>query len=152
MPKILPFRKPDPHILIVEDDDNTLDVFVDFIRTRITPRVHGVMNAWSAIEYLNTRRPIDLVVTDINLGFGRTDVKGMNGIELTRIIKRNWNIPIIVMTGYKPERLKPVALEAGASLFLAKPFNLGVLNAAINHVLPSSARRTDTAMPRSQNR
>ena len=124
MADILPFRKPDPHILIVEDDDTTLDVFVEFVQMRITKRVRGMRNAWSAIDYLNACRPIDLVLTDINLYFGRTDVVGMNGIELTGIIKRNWNIPVIVMTGYKPELQKPVALAAGASLFVAKPLHI----------------------------
>ena len=146
---VLPFRKPDPHILIVEDDDTTLEVFVEFVRMRITKRVRGMRNAWSAIDYLNACRPIDLVITDINLYFGRTDVVGMNGIELTRIIQRNWDIPVIVMTGYKPDVQRPVAMAAGASLFLTKPFDLGVLNAAINKVLPGSARRTATAVSHS---
>jgi len=93
MADILPFRKPDPHILIVEDDDNTLEVFMELVQMRITKRVRGVRNAWSVIDYLNARRPIDLVLTDISLTFGRTDVIGMNGIELTSIIRRNWKIP-----------------------------------------------------------
>ena len=141
MVDILPFRKPDPHILIVEDDDTTLDVFVEFVQMRITKRVRGMRNAWSAIDYLNACRPIDLVLTDISLTFGRTDVVGMNGIELTGIIKRNWDIPVIVMTGYKPELQKPVALAAGASLFLAKPFNFEVLEAAFNQLLTKRQQR-----------
>jgi CheY-like chemotaxis protein len=135
MADILPFRKPDPHILIVEDDDTTLDVFVEFVQMRITKRVRGMRNAWSAIDYLNACRPIDLVLTDINLYFGRTDVVGMDGIELTGVIKRNWDIPVIVMTGYKPELQKPVALAAGASLFVAKPLPLIKLEAAIYQLL-----------------
>ena len=51
MADILPFRKPDPHILIVEDDDTTLDVFVEFVQMIITKRVRGMRNAWSAIDY-----------------------------------------------------------------------------------------------------
>ena len=151
---VLPFRKPDPHILIVEDDDTTLEVFVEFVQMKITKRVRGVRNAWSAIEYLNACRPIDLVLTDISLYFGRTDVVGMNGIELTGIIKRNWDIPVIVMTGYKPELQKPAALAAGASFFLAKPFKFEVLEAAFNQLLseaPASRRsrfsRRKTILP-----
>lgn len=135
MTKITPFKKPDPHILVVEDDRNTLEVFIEFIQMKITPNVSGVVNDWSAIDYLNGSKRIDLVITDISLYFGRTDVVGMNGIELTGIIKRNWDIPVIVMTGYKPEVQGPLAMQAGASLFFAKPFPLKALEEAIYQLL-----------------
>jgi hypothetical protein len=35
---VLPFRKPEPHILIVEDDDTTLEVFLEFVQMAITPQ------------------------------------------------------------------------------------------------------------------
>ena len=74
----------------------------------------------------------------------------MNGIDLTLIIKRNWDIPVIVMTGYKPDVQKFAAMEVGASLFLAKPFNFGVVKATINQVPSRSARRAETAVSSSR--
>ena len=50
MATLLPFRKPDPHILVVEDDDNTLEVFVEFIQMAITSKVGGVYSVWAAID------------------------------------------------------------------------------------------------------
>ncbi len=119
MPLILPFREREPHILVVEDDDNTLEVFMEFIQMRITPKVGGVYSVWTAIDYLNRHRRVDLVLTDITLAPVAPGICGMNGIDLTVIITRNWGIPVIVMTGYKPEERKPLAIQAGASLFFA---------------------------------
>ena len=150
MAKIIPFEKPHPHILIVEDDKNTLDVFVEFIQMKITNRVSGVFNAWSAIEYLNSHGRVDLVVTDVNMGFVdydvndyealREQVRGMDGIELTGIIRRNWNIPVIVMTGYPTEDYIARAKLAGASKFFFKPVPLKDLETAINKVLNNESQ------------
>lgn len=127
MGKIIPFKNTPPHILVVEDDRTSLDMIVEFIEFRISKNVTGVINAWSAINCLNNSKPIDLVLTDINLAFGRTDVMGMDGIELTGIITRNWDIPVIVMTGYKPETQRDQALSAGASAFFGKPFLMNAM-------------------------
>ena len=135
MAKIIPFKKPPPHILIVEDDKNTVDVFVEFIQMKITNRVSGVFNAWSAIEYLNSHKRVDLVVTDVNMGFVDYGVRGMDGIELTGIITRNWHIPVIVMTGYPTEDYIARAKIAGACKFFFKPMKLEELAFAINKVL-----------------
>ncbi len=138
--KIIPFEKSHPHILIVEDDKNTVDVFVEFIQMKITNRVSGVLNAWSAIEYLNSHGRVDLVVTDVNMGFVDYGVRGMDGIELTGIIRRNWNIPVIVMTGYPTEDYIARAKLAGASKFFFKPVPLKDLETAINKVLNNESQ------------
>jgi len=118
MADILPFRKPDLHILMVEDDDNTLEVFVEFIQMAITPKLGGVYSVWAAIGYLNRYRRVDLVVTDVSLAPVASGIHGMDGIDLTGIITHDWKIPVIVMTGYKPEARRPLAIQAGASSFL----------------------------------
>ncbi|GEM_PF-4419722 len=41
MTAILPFREQELQILVVEDDDNTIGVFVKFIQMRITLKVGG---------------------------------------------------------------------------------------------------------------
>jgi CheY-like chemotaxis protein len=139
---VLPFRKPDPHILVVEDDDNTLEVFVEFIQMAITPKVGGVYSVWAAIDYLNRNRRVDLVLTDINLAPVAPGIRGMNGIDLTAIIRRNWDIPVIVMTGYKPEVRRPLAIQAGASHFFAKPVSFKALEAAIRRLLVKHVAQT----------
>ena len=136
MADILSFRKPDPHILIVEDDDNTLEVFVEFVQMAITPRVGGVCSVWAAIDYLNRYRRVDLVVTDVSLAPVAPGIRGMDGIDLTGIITRNWQIPVIVMTGYATEERRSMAIAAGAARFFPKPVQFDALESAVRRLLP----------------
>ncbi|MCP3468638.1 winged helix-turn-helix domain-containing protein (plasmid) [Bradyrhizobium sp. CCGUVB23] len=62
--------------------------------------------------------PVDLVVVDLNLG--RED-----GLELVRNLAIRSDVPIIIISGYRLEEAdKVVALELGATDFLAKPFGM----------------------------
>jgi CheY-like chemotaxis protein len=71
---------------------------------------------------------------------------GMDGIELTGIITRNWDIPVIVMTGYKPETQKNDALSAGASAFFGKPFPLLLMEECILNLLSNNHRNNQPAI------
>jgi len=97
--------------------------------------VGGVCSVWAAIDYLNRYRRVDLVVTDVSLAPVAPGIRGMDGIDLTGIITRNWGIPVIVMTGYKPEERKPLAIRAGASHFFAKPVSFEILETVIRRLL-----------------
>ena len=73
-------------------------------------------SAFIRVPYLNRHRRVDLVLTDITLAPVAPGIRGMNGIDLTGIITRNWGIPVIVMTGYKP-----VLLSGFGRLLLPPP-------------------------------
>ena len=68
-----------------------------------------------------------LVITDINM-------PNMGGIELSRLIKDKYpDMPIILMTGYGIEKVKQDVEKAEG--FLAKPFELSVLNELVEKIL-----------------
>ena len=81
---------------------------------------------------------IDLIVLDIMM-------PGEDGLSLTRAIRENQDIPVILLTAMGEETDRIVGLEVGADDYLPKPFNPRELLARIKAVL-----RRARAMPRPQ--
>jgi two-component system OmpR family response regulator len=82
------------------------------------------------------RHPVALITLDLNLG-------KENGLDLAREIRRERNIPIIMLTGKGDAIDRVVGLELGADDYLAKPFELRELVARVRAVL----RRTNASEP-----
>ena len=85
----------------------------------------------SALATIRQRRP-DLVVLDLGL-------PGLDGLDLTRELRRDSTIPIVMLTARDDELDKLLGLELGADDYLTKPFSPRELVARIKAVL----RRTD---------
>ena len=71
----------------------------------------------------------DLIVLDWQL-------PGMDGIQTCRVLRLNYNVPIIMVSGNRSNS-KEVALAAGASDYLAKPFAMNELLTRIESTLKS---------------
>jgi two-component system OmpR family response regulator len=114
------------HVLIVEDDSPTLTGIAEWLEVAHDCRVAQASNAGEALYWLGKER-FDVVVTGIGM-------PGMNGLELTRIIRRTYGTPVIVMTGYyRWERVRQ-AYANGARAFLRKPFKVQLLKDVIDLV------------------
>jgi diguanylate cyclase (GGDEF)-like protein len=114
------------HILIVDDDAAIRDSMLEFI-TRSGYNAQTVSSAEEAIELLKSTR-VDLVITDIML-------PGKNGLQLTDLIKQNYDIEIIVMTGYSENYSYEEAINKGASDLVFKPFRFEELILRLKRVL-----------------
>ena len=99
-------------ILIVDDDENILDPMHEFM-TKVGFNAFAAASAEEAIEVLKANT-IEVVITDIIL-------PGRNGLELTDLIKANYDIDVIVMTGYRGDYSYEEAINKGASDFIFKP-------------------------------
>ena len=89
-------------------------------------------NGLDALEVLKANQA-DIVIMDWQMD-------GMDGMECTKRIRAGIEgvdpaIPIILLTGMANEQSKAAAYEAGATLFMAKPFSLRQLNAGVLKVL-----------------
>lgn len=115
-----------PKILIVEDDLPIRDTVHEFIQMS----GYDVCVAASAEEALGvlTDTPVDVVISDIML-------PGMDGLELTDRIKRNYDVDVIVMTAYSTEYSYAEAVSKGASDFVFKPVRLEELHLRLKRVL-----------------
>jgi two-component system chemotaxis response regulator CheY len=77
-----------------------------------------------AIERL-ALSPVDLIVLDLNM----PDMHGMDVVQFVRKHQTYRAIPIIVLTTRGDEASRSAALEAGASVYLTKPFSPNALAA-----------------------
>ena len=120
-------------VLIVEDDDASLDIFETILR-------HGgydVVKAQNGADGVRAARELrpSLVVVDIGLpdglGFGVLD-------QLTRD-EATAHIPLIVCTVHAFDRDRQQARRAGADVFLTKPLDPVDLLEAVDRLLAPGA-------------
>ncbi|HEY6415423.1 MAG TPA: response regulator transcription factor [Acidimicrobiales bacterium] len=120
-------------ILSVEDDER--------IRTAVKLALEDegwfVEEADTGEEALNSvqRQPADVVLIDIML-------PGIDGFDVCRAIRRNSDVPIVMVTARADTHDVVAGLEAGADDYLTKPFAPKELSARIRALL-RRARATD---------
>ena len=114
------------HILIVDDDAAIRDSMHEFVEMS-GYKSSTAASAEEAIDILETNS-VDVVITDIML-------PGMDGLDLTDRIKKNYDIDIIVMTGYSGDYSYEEAISKGASDFVFKPVRFEELLLRLRRVL-----------------
>jgi len=118
--------KIDSSILIVEDDPAIRNSIHEFIGMA-GYKSFETSSAEEALETLKTNT-IHLVITDIRL-------PGMNGLELTDLIKNSYDTDVIVMTAYIGDYSYEEAISKGASDFVSKPIRFEELLLRLRRVL-----------------
>lgn len=114
------------NILIVDDEVGVRDSMQEFIEMAgFNSSIAS--SAEEALELLNSNS-IQVVITDILL-------PGMGGLELTKLIKKEYNSDVIVMTGYSGDYSYEEAINMGASDFVIKPVRLEELLLRLKRVL-----------------
>jgi two-component system OmpR family response regulator len=124
-------------VLIVEDDRTLLDV----LKYNLTKEGYNVVTATDgaqALEIALGQKP-DLIVLDIML-------PELNGLEVCRILRKDMNVPIIMLTAKGEDIDKLVGLEIGADDYMTKPFSMRELLARIRALL-RRARMTVSKSP-----
>ena len=116
----------DAHILIVDDDAAIRDSMHEFVDMS-GYQSSMAMSAEEALE-MHDGSSVDVVITDIML-------PGMDGLELTDRIKKNYDIDVIVMTGYSGDYSYEEAISKGASDFVFKPVRFEELLLRLRRVL-----------------
>ena len=87
-----------------------------------------------ALVQTRITRP-DLILLDLML-------PELSGLELTRILRQEGDVPIIMVTAKESELDKVVGLQLGADDYITKPFSLPELFARITAVLRRSEQRS----------
>ena len=119
-------------VLVVDDEPK----IVEMVRLYLERDGHRVIVARDgplALEAFRRDRP-DLVVLDLML-------PGVDGLEICRTIRRESEVPIVMLTARAEEVDKLVGLELGADDYLTKPFSPRELAARVRAVLGRSAPR-----------
>jgi DNA-binding response OmpR family regulator len=123
---------PARRALVIDDNPVNLKITAALVR-RAGFLADMVETAESALQRLDANRP-DLIVTDLHL-------PGMNGIDLTRAIKRNpaWeSIPVILLTADTSAELEVTARQAGCECLIAKPVDAKLFPGLISAFLGTS--------------
>jgi two-component system KDP operon response regulator KdpE len=108
----------DERILIVDDEP----AIRRFLRVTLAAQGYSIIEAISgqeAIEKTTANKP-DIIVLDVGL-------PDINGIEVTGLLRKWTQIPIIILSVRGAESDKIAALDAGADDYLTKPFGVGEL-------------------------
>ncbi len=113
-------------VLVVEDEPQIADVLRQYLE-KDGYRVTVTHDGERAADEYSRLRP-DLVLLDLML-------PGLDGWEVTRRIRRQAAIPIIMLTARDAEADKLIGLELGADDYITKPFSPREVVARVRAVL-----------------
>lgn len=117
-------------ILIVEDDAR----ISRFLQLELIHEGYEVETAFDGLSGLDTALPgnFDLIILDLMM-------PGMSGIEVCRRVRRESNVPIIILTAKDDISDKVTGLDTGADDYMTKPFAIEELLARIRAALKRRA-------------
>jgi two-component system alkaline phosphatase synthesis response regulator PhoP len=113
-------------ILIVEDDPKVAKLAQDYLENNQF-RVLKAADGNTAMAVFRNEHP-DLVVLDLNL-------PGMDGLDVCRAMRRESDVPIIMLTARSEEADRLIGLEIGADDYITKPFSPRELVARVRVLL-----------------
>jgi two-component system phosphate regulon response regulator OmpR len=115
-----------PHLLVVDDDTRIRNLLKQYL-TENGFRVTVAGNADDARRKL-VGLDFDLLILDVMM-------PGESGVELTRALRGEKEVPILMLTALSETDSRITGLEAGADDYLAKPFDPRELILRINNIL-----------------
>ena len=113
-------------MLVVEDDAAIRDA-LEYNLAREGYAVESVGDGVAALAAIRKKEP-DLVVLDLML-------PEMDGFDVTRTLRQESNVPILMLTARDDEIDRVLGLELGADDYLTKPFSMRELLARVKAML-----------------
>lgn len=105
------------HVVLVEDETNIAEA-IRFLLSRDGWRVETLANGGSAAEVIRAAKP-DLLILDVML-------PGKTGFEIMTELRSDDTLaemPVLMLTARGQARDREMALQAGVSRFMTKPFS-----------------------------
>lgn len=143
------FHDPTTKTILIVDDDPVSVRLIEMIVARNGYGTAGASGAAEALAILDSGRPIEMVITDQNLG-------GQSGLELSAKLRadvRFHNMPIILCTGVADRQVVEEAMRLGVRHFIVKPITPQIVMGKVNAVAaerPQIMDTRDAAMARLQ--
>jgi phosphate regulon transcriptional regulator PhoB len=128
-------------VLLVDDE---LPI-VEAVAYNLKKEGYSVATAMDAEQCLEMarREPPDLILLDVML-------PSASGFDVCRILRKQTQVPIIMLTARAEETDRVVGLELGADDYVTKPFSMRELMARVKSVLRRSAPQETAAGGRLQ--
>jgi DNA-binding response OmpR family regulator len=102
------------HVLAIDDDPSMRQMLSDYLGDydiRVT-----TLDSGREVADVMAREMIDLLILDLKL-------PGEDGMAITRRLRADSGLPIIMLTGRKDEADRVMGLELGADDYVTKPFS-----------------------------
>lgn len=113
-------------ILVVDDEPKIVKLVRDYLEAAGF-QVLSAGDGSAALERARSSKP-DLIVLDLGL-------PQLDGLDVTRELRKASNVPIIMLTARSDESDKLIGLELGADDYMTKPFSPKELVARVRVVL-----------------
>ncbi|HHZ10871.1 MAG TPA: response regulator transcription factor [Rhizobiales bacterium] len=115
-----------PHLLVVDDDTRIRNLLKQYLaengfRVTVAGTAAEARRKLAGLDY-------DLIVLDVMM-------PGESGVDLTRSLRAERNLPILMLTALSETESRIAGLEAGADDYLPKPFDPRELILRINNIL-----------------
>lgn len=114
-------------ILIVEDEQDSRQVLVEYISARIVSDIFQASNGFEAIELIK-KNNFDLILLDIKM----PGISGMEVLGTVKEISPETEVIVITKAGSKERELQIV--EKGA-VYMAKPYSLKTIQKTVEKKL-----------------
>lgn len=113
--------------ILIVDDEPSIQELIRFNLEQAGFETAIAADGFAALEMYESYKP-DLIVLDLML-------PGKDGYDVCKEIRRNSNVPIIMLTAKETELERVLGLELGADDYMTKPFSPLELVARIKAVL-----------------
>ncbi len=115
-----------PHLLVVDDDTRIRNLLKQYLaengfRVTVAGTAAEARRKLAGLDF-------DLIVLDVMM-------PGESGVDLTRSLRAERNLPILMLTALSETESRIAGLEAGADDYLPKPFDPRELILRINNIL-----------------
>ncbi len=104
-----------PHHILICDDEKDIVSALKIYFSQEDYILHTAGNGREVLEILN-HEPIDLLLLDIMM-------PEMDGIQTMTELRKNYNLPVILLTAKSEDTDKILGLNLGADDYITKPFN-----------------------------
>ncbi len=121
-------------VLIIEDNEDNMELCKMVLDGKFN--VISAFNGNDGLEQIRSKKP-DVVLLDLSL-------PGINGIDIAKRAKASEetkHIPLIALTAHGMEKDKELAINAGCSEFVEKPFEIKHLIDVINKHISTNSER-----------
>lgn len=130
-----PDVKHDFTILVVEDNQELKNLIVDYFSNG-----YNVLNADNGVDAMKivTENEIDLVISDVMM-------PEMDGLTLCKILKNDVttsHIDVLMLTAKNSTEDRIDCYNSGADAYIAKPFEMAVLNARTRNLMQRRMKKT----------
>ncbi len=128
----------DEKVLLVDDDDKLRNLLREYLEG-YGYQVFTLCEGTAVLETIR-EESVQIVILDVMM-------PKMDGLEVLRNIRMQFNLPVIMLTAKGEEADRIVGLELGADDYLPKPFNPRELLARMKAVLRRTGLQAQTVTP-----